>query len=137
MKRKFVIVSVFLAFVAGAIIGGASGALFVSQKVVRYETDAIAMAVAESTFSVVPAVVALESDDQEAQLELFESAARARLNAGISTLHASIKLLNEDKRSYIEGVLKSIARNRDKLSLGQYDDPPKQHIENILAQYSE
>ena len=136
MKRKILLLSVSAAFIVGAIVGGASGALFVTWKVLGYETDAMAMSVAESTYSVVPAILALNSDDQDLQFQLFEAAARTQLNSGISALHASIRLLSEERRKHIQGVLKSISANREKLSLGEFDNPPKPHIEEILAQYS-
>jgi hypothetical protein len=45
-------------------------------------------------------------------------------------------MLSEEKRNHMEGILISISRNREKLTLGRFDSPPLDHIEEILADYS-
>jgi hypothetical protein len=63
LSKKFVASLVVLAFVIGVLLGAAGGGSFVIWKTIRFETDAIVMAVAENTFSMVPVVMALGTDD--------------------------------------------------------------------------
>jgi len=134
MKNKLIVVGT-LAFIGGGAIGGTCAALFVAWKTVRYETDAMVIAVAESTFSVIPAVLALGTDDQATRLETFKSAARSQLSGGVAIMHSRLDQVSEERREHIEGVLRSIARSRAKLSPGKIDDPPNPSVEVILTQY--
>ena len=136
MNKKFGVSWIIVVFIVGVFFGAAGGALFVTWKVIRFETDAIASAVAETTFSMVPPVAALNGENEEERLKLFESAARTRLNGGVLTLHASLPMLSEEKRVQITNILISISRNREKLALGRFESPPRDHIEEILAIYS-
>jgi len=99
LGKKFVASLVVVALVIGVLLGVAGGSSFVIWKVIRFETDAIVMAVAERTFSLVPVVIALGTEKEEERLNRFESAARSQLTAGIVALHSSLPMLSEEKRA--------------------------------------
>ena len=43
----------------------------------------------------------------------------------------------DEKKRTIEGVLHSLARNREKLEIGRFSEPPLDHIEEILNKYED
>jgi len=57
--KKITILWITLSFVTGLTLGALGGALFVFTKEFRYETDAIAMAVAENVFSVTTPLIVI------------------------------------------------------------------------------
>ena len=137
MKKEFGITWVIVVLIIGVVSGAAGGALLVTWKVMRFEADAITQSVAENAMGVIPELIALDEEETEARLAKFESAARSQIIGSIVALHFSLRYVTEEKRKSIEGVLRHIAANRDKLKVGKYGDPPRDDIENILKAYDE
>jgi len=124
-------------FVVGVVIGALGGALIVTWEVSRFETDAIAHAVADSTFSTVPILIAFNEESVDKRLALIESAARSQLTAGIVVMHVSMSMVSDEKKNSFHEILRSIASKREKLKVGKFSDPPLEHIEEILAAYAD
>ena len=137
MKNKICAVWVVAIFVMGVVVGGLGGALIVAREVQRYEADAITDAIAKSTFSAVPTLIAFDEGSMDKRLALVESAARSELTAGIAMLHASMSLVSDEKKDQHQEILRSIALKRERLKVGRYSDPPLDHIEEILATYAD
>lgn len=135
--KKITIFWITLSFITGATLGVLGGALFVSMKVLRYETDTMAMAAAETTFSVTTPLIMIHEKDGAARIDAFETAARRIVVAGVVSLHTSLPFLSDEKKRTIEGVLHSLARNREKLEIGRFSEPPLDHIEEILNKYED
>jgi len=128
---------VLVGFVVGVLLGATGGALLVTWKVMRFEADAITQSVAENAMGVIPALAALDEEEVELRLERFESAARTQIIGSIVAMHFSLRYVTEEKGKYIEGVLRHIAANREKLRVGKYGDPARNDIEDILKVYVE
>lgn len=124
-------------FVMGVVVGALGGALIVILEVQRYEADAIAFAVADSTFSTVPTLIAFDEESADKRLALIESAARSQLTAGIVVMHVSMSMVSDEKKDQLQEILRSIASKRERLKVGRFSDPPLDHIEEILATYAD
>ena len=133
--KRIGIAWVLAIFCVGILLGAAGGALLVTWKVMRFEADAITDAVADSTGKASWLLVVLNEEDFEKRLELVESTARAQTITGALTLHFNLPHLSDKKRKYVEGVLKSVASNREKLRIGNFSDPPRSDIDDILKLY--
>ena len=95
------------------------------------------MAVAETTFSVTTPLIMINDKDGAARIDAFETAARPMVVAGVASLHVSLQVLTDEKKRYIEGVLRRIAANREKLKIGRFSEPPLEHTEEILNKYAD
>lgn len=137
MRKTIGLIGAALFFVAGLALGSGLGALYFSWKSISVESQAMTMAVADSAQRLTVLVNALDHEDSQKRIELFESGARSELNAAIVRMHATVTTLNGPQKRYVLDALRSISLKRKSLGLGQYDDPPKPHIEDILTQYSD
>ncbi|MCH8142720.1 MAG: hypothetical protein IH908_14110 [Proteobacteria bacterium] len=137
MMKKIGLAWVVAIFVVGIVIGALGGALIVTVKNMRFETSVLTLAVADSSFSVVPTLLAFNEANLDKKLHLIESAARGQLNAGIVVMHSNMQIVSDEERDTLQGILRSITSKRERLKIGQFDDPPKDHIEDILAAYAD
>ena len=133
MTKKSTAVWAITTFVVGMVIGGLGGALVVTYNMIRIDTQAIVYSIADHTAALTPLVTYLNEDE----LDQFASSARQQLTTGVVIIHHNLDLVSAEKRDMVEGVLASIARSRERLRLGQYADPPRPDVEEILDMYSE
>lgn len=125
------------AFLSGLAIGGLSVALYLQTENSRFESEVLTQAVANSAYSYVPTLLAVTEDSVEQQIQQIESTARTQLIAGILLMNANMEYVSDNSRKHFRMILSSVARNREKLRLGQYASPPRDDIEAILVAYSE
>lgn len=135
--KKIGIVWVAAICVVSILLGALGGALLVTWKVIRFEADAVTHVAADATLNVASLLVMLDEEDFEKRIELFESLARSQTVVGVLNLHYNLQHLSEEKKQYVQSVLKGIATKRERLKIGNFADPPQAHIEEILKQYSE
>lgn len=135
--KKITIFWITLSFVTGLTVGGLGGALFVLAEKMRYETDAIATAFAENVLSVTSPLIVINDKEGAARIDAFEAAARTIVIAGVGSLHVALRFMSDEKKPYIEGVLRGIAKNREKLKIGRFGEPSRDDIEEILNEYAD
>ncbi len=126
-KLVFLIIGILVGFVVTYVSTRINQIAFTQQ--VRMQ--AVTVAAADYTHSLVPLLINLEEED----LGRFEVASRNFIHTGIVIMHTNLGLLAEENREIVEGVLKSIAVKRSRLGVGKYASPPRETIEAMLVNY--
>ena len=128
-KLVYLLVGVFVGFLITIATVKVSQTSF--ERHVR--VSALANSIAGTVFSQIPL---LYLSEQEADISEIQAAVRLAVTAGIARMYASVEVVDEQTKETVISILESIARDREKLGLGNYAAVPQPHIEEILAQYS-
>lgn len=136
MQSQKRVLSFSVVFVIGFVVGGLSVALYLQTEKSRYEADVLTQAIANSAFSYVPTLLAVSDGSIEDQISQIEASARTQLTGGVLLMNSNMDYVSPSSKEHFERILTSIAKNREKLGLGQYASPPREDIEAILIAYS-
>lgn len=73
----------------------------------------------------------------EGNIDLFRSMARSELSASALDLNSANNsdFLDAGNKQLVVYTVESLARNRERLRIGAYADPPNETVESVLALY--
>lgn len=126
-------VMVVLVFLLGIRIGATAGIVWSVSDNLNAAARFSAAETARSTARIQPLLMVAN----EGNLDLFRSMARSELSASALDLNNANNsdFLDSGNRQLVKFTIESLARNRERLQIGAYADPPNETVETVLARY--